>query len=186
MIIGVTGRIAAGKETLTSFFRKKGFVYLETSKILSEELSKQGLEVTRWNQQNLGDELRKKFGPHILMQKLLEKTEPNKNYIIDSIRNAEEVYFLRKNVKNFFLIAVDAEQKVRFERILKRKKPTDPKKWKEFLKVDNRDFFDEKNPYGQQVKKCMELADFKIDNTDLDESLREIEEIWAKIKNFAD
>ena len=29
MIIGLTGRIAAGKETLTDFLRKKGFVYLE-------------------------------------------------------------------------------------------------------------------------------------------------------------
>jgi dephospho-CoA kinase len=32
MIIAMTGRIAAGKETLTDFLRKKGFVYLETFK----------------------------------------------------------------------------------------------------------------------------------------------------------
>jgi len=32
----------------------------------------------------------------------------------------------------------------------------------------------------------MELADFKIDNTNLNESFKKIEEIWDKIKNFAD
>ena len=40
MIIGLTGRIAAGKETLTQFLRDKGFVYLESSKPLNDELVK--------------------------------------------------------------------------------------------------------------------------------------------------
>ena len=56
MIIGLTGRIAAGKETLTEFLRKKGFIYIETSKILNKELEKRGLEITRKNQQDVGDE----------------------------------------------------------------------------------------------------------------------------------
>ena len=61
MIIGVTGSIAAGKETLTGFFRERGFIYFETSALLKEELSKRGLTLTRENMQNLGDELRKKY-----------------------------------------------------------------------------------------------------------------------------
>jgi len=187
MIIGLTGRIAAGKETLTDFLRKKEFIYLETSKMLTEELRKRGLEVNRWNMQNLGDELRNKLGPGALMKMLLEKTKPSKNYIFDSLRNAREVEFLRNNVKDFVLIAVDAPQKIRFERILKRNKPSDPKTWEEFLKIDNRDFFDETNPMGQQVGKCMEIADFKIVNdADLEKSMKEIEEVWEKIKKRSD
>ena len=185
MIIGLTGRIAAGKETLTEFLRKKGFVYLETSKMLAEELEKRGLEINRWNMQNLGDELRGKDGPGALMKMLLKKTEPGKNYIFDSLRNAGEAEFLRNNVKNFVLIAVDAPQKLRFERILKRNKPSDPKTWEEFLKIDNRDFFDETNPMGQQVGKCMEIADYKITNDgDLEKSKKEIEEVWGKIEKI--
>jgi len=181
MIIGIVGRIAAGKETLTSFLRNKGFIYFETSKILAEELTKRGLEITRWNMQNLGDEWRAELGYGAVMQKLLEKTESGKDYIFDSLRNAKEAEFLRQNVKDFVLIAVDAEQKVRFERVLKRNKGSDPKIWEEFLVVDNRDFFDENNPFGQQVGKCMELADFKINNTDINDSFKEIESIWEKI-----
>ena len=99
MIIGLTGRIAAGKETLTDFLRKKGFIYLETSKMLAEELEKRGLEINRWNMQNLGDELREKYGSGALMKMLLEKTEPNKNYIFDSLRNPGEAEFLNLRKK---------------------------------------------------------------------------------------
>lgn len=183
MIIGVTGSIAAGKETLTSFLREKGFIYFETSKIIKDEVIKRGLEVTRWNMQNIGDEWREKFGPGAIMKIMLERTEPNKNYIFDSLRNAKEAEFLRENVKDFVLIAVDADQKVRFNRILKRNKPHDPKTWEDFLKVDERDFFDKDNPLGQQISKCMELSNFKIDNSDLEISKNEVREIWEKIKN---
>jgi len=113
----------------------------------------------------------------------MDKTEPDKNYIFDSLRNSKEVSFLREHVKKFILIAVDAEQRTRFERIIRRNKLHDPKTWEDFLKVDNRDFFDETNPNGQQVGKCMELADFKIDNSNLQKSRKEVEEIWEKIKN---
>ena len=164
MIIGLTGRIGARKETLTQFLREKGFKYLETSKLLTEELEKRGLPITRKNQQDLGDELRQKAGAGALMKIFLNKINLNGNYIIDSLRNAGEVKFLKENVKDFILIAIDAPQKLRFERILERNKSSDPKKWDEFLKVDNRDFFDETNPFGQQVGKCMEIADYKIIN----------------------
>jgi len=187
MIIGVTGRIAAGKETLTDFLRKKGFIYIETSKVLAEELEKRGLEITRANMQDLGDEIREKHGAGGVMKLLLEKTEAGKNYIIDSLRNPGEAEFLRNNVPDFILIAVDAQQKLRFERILKRAKPSDPKTWEEFLKIDNRDFFDETNPMGQRVKLCMEIADFKITNDgDLKKSMKEIKEIWEEIKENKD
>ncbi|MDD5192848.1 MAG: dephospho-CoA kinase [Candidatus Nanoarchaeia archaeon] len=187
MIVGVTGSIAAGKETLTDFLRKKGFVYLETSKMLAEELVRRGLEPSRANMQNLGDELREKDGAGALMKMFLKKTEPGKNYIFDSLRNAGEAEFLRKNVRDFVLIAVDAPQKVRFERIMKRGKPSDPKTWEEFLKIDNRDFFDETNPLGQQTGKCIEIADFKVINYgDLEKSKKKIREMWDKIEEKED
>jgi dephospho-CoA kinase len=187
MIIGITGRIAAGKETLTDSLRKKGFIYLETFTVLAEELEKRGLEITRANMQDLGDEIREKYGVFGVMKMLLEKTEPGKDYIFDSLRNPGEAEFLRENIKDFVLIGVDAPQKLRFERILKRGKPSDPKTWEEFLKIDNRDFFDETNPMGQRVGKCMEIADFKINNdVDLEKSMKEIEEVWEKIKKRCD
>jgi dephospho-CoA kinase len=183
MLIGLTGRIAAGKESLTEFLRKNGFIYFETSEPLKDGLKKRGLAITRENMQNLGDELRKKQGAGVIMKFFLDKIEPDKNYIIDSIRNAGEVEFLRKNSKDFILIAIDAPQKIRFDRIIKRGKPSDPKTWEDFLKADNRDFFDETNPLGQQVGKCMELADYKIMNDgEFQSSLEKVKKVWEEIK----
>ena len=77
MIIGLTGSIAAGKETLTRFLRKKGFKYFITSDLLKEKLEKRGVEITRESMQDLGDELREKHGAEVLMKMLLNKIEVN-------------------------------------------------------------------------------------------------------------
>ena len=68
MIIGVCGSIGAGKETLTSYFREKGFVYLETSLILKQRLGQLGREITRENMQNYGDEIRMTEGVSAIMK----------------------------------------------------------------------------------------------------------------------
>jgi len=185
MIIGVCGRVAAGKETLTEFLRKKDFVYLESSRLINEELEKRDMEITRKNQQDIADELRKKHGVGVLMQLFLSKMDKNKNYIIDSLRNSGEAIFMRMNAKDFVLIGVDAPQRVRFERIIKRGKPSDPKNWGDFLKMDERDNFDKENPMGQQTGKLLEMADFIVLNDgNLERSKKDIEEIWKKIEKI--
>ena len=184
MIIGVCGRVAAGKETLTSFLRDKGFVYFETSAIIKEELAKLGLEITRENMQNWADEQRARHGVGVLMKIMLQKAEKDKhkNYIFDSLRNAGEAEFMRKNVKDFILIGVDASQKVRFQRILSRGKPSDPKTWEEFLKMDARDNFDSENPMGQQTGKLLEMSDYVVINDkDLASAMEQVKQLWNKI-----
>ena len=188
MLIALTGRIAAGKETLTGFLRDKGFEYLETSQLLKQELTKRGMELSRENMQDLGDELRDKDGAGALMKIFLERLGgadnlDDRNIIIDSLRNPGEVRYLKNNVQKFILIGIDAPQKLRFERIIKRDKPSDPKTWEEFLKVDERDFCDAKNPMGQRVGECLELADHKVFNDGgLRDSMNKIKEIWEEIK----
>jgi len=184
MIIGVCGRVSAGKETLTEFLRKKGFIYFETSKLINEELVKRGLEVTRKNQQDLADSLRKEEGVGVLMKMLLDKTEQGKDYILDSLRNAGEATFLRENTQDFILIGVDASQKIRFERILSRGKASDPKTWEEFLKMDERDNFDVNDPMGQQTGRLIEMSDFVVMNdSTVEEGLMKIEEVWKQIES---
>ncbi len=187
MIIGFTGRIAAGKETIKHFLVEKGFVYMETSQVLKDELSRRGMELTRKNMQDLGDELRAKDGNGALMKLVLEKIDysnnKDKHFILDSLRNAGEADYLREHADDFVLIAVDAPQQMRFERMLSRGKPHDPKTWEEFLIIDNRDYFDETNPHGQQVRDCMACADFLIVNDgDISSSIKEIERIWVEIE----
>ena len=166
--------------------RKEGFVYFETRQIIIEELKKLGFELSRENMQNWADGHRKKFGVGAIMKVMLERAEKDKSkhYILDSLRNSGEAVFLRENVGNFILIGVDATQKIRFERMIKRGKASDPKTWEEFLKMDERDNFDASDSMGQQTGKLIEMADFVIINDgNLKDSMKQIEYIWNEINS---
>ena len=180
MIIGLTGRIAAGKGFIKDFLEKVGFEYYTFSDVVREEAARRGVEITRKNLQDLGNEVRNKEGPGAWAKRIIEKLESEKNYIVDGIRNPGEVEELRKQ-KDFFLIAVDAPQERRYERLRRRAKPSDPKTWEGFLEIDNRDFGEEDSK-GQQVGKCMEMADFYIfNNSDLGVLMKRIKEIYEQI-----
>lgn len=184
MIIGVAGTIGAGKETLTSYFRERGFVYLETSAIIKENLIKEGKEVTRTAMQDWADDKRRKYGVGAIMQVMLEiaNMNPEKHFMFDSLRNDGEAEFLRANAKDFVLIAVDAPREIRFKRMMARNKAHDPKTWEEFLIVDERDHCDKENPMGQQTRKLIEMADYVIVNDDaLEKARKQVESIHNEI-----
>lgn len=189
MIIGITGRIGAGKGVVLELLKKNGFEYTKISKALYEEADKRGVPRERKALQDLGNELRMKEGGGALAKRLIVSLDKDVDYIVDSIRNPLEVVEL-KRYKNFFLISVDAPQKIRFDRVIKRAKDIDPKTWEEFVELDNRDFCekDEKGnivELGQQVGRCMELADFKLVNAgSFDSFQKKILELIEEIKRI--
>jgi dephospho-CoA kinase len=176
MIIGLTGGMACGKRTIADFLLKKGFIRLTFSDVLSEELKKKNIPVTRKSQQDLGNEIREKEGAGGLAKRLISKMISGKDYVIDGIRNPGEVLEFRKQ-KDFFLIAIDSPQKMRFKRIVTRKMERDPKNLEDFLKADTRDF-DDGIVCGLQIGKCMKMADYIISN---DCSIEEFEERFFDI-----
>ena len=182
IVIGLTGTLGSGKGVVKDILSKKlGYEVVTLSEIIKEELKKRGKEVTRKNLQDMGNELRKRFGNDILVKLALKKCK-GKNLIIDGIRNVDEINHLRKKFgKKFLLIGIDAPLEIRFKRIRKRGRKGDPKTWKEFIKADERDR-KEKKTYGQQVEKCLGKADFLLIN---DCSLKELEKLIEElIENF--
>jgi len=174
-IIGIVGPLASGKGVVTDYLIKNyGYTSFSLSSIVHEELKKRGITVfTRTTLQDIGDDLRKKEGDGVLAKRAIEQLTANskqltgKKIIIEGIRNPGEVVYLR-TLPGFLLVAVDALRELRFQRVLARKKPWDPKDWKTFEKVDGRDSGDGKNTNGQQVKKCMKMADIQLrNNTDI-------------------
>jgi dephospho-CoA kinase len=185
IIIGVCGTVGAGKETLIGYFRERGFVYFETRQIIIEELKKLGLELSRKNMQDWADEQRVKFGVSAIMKIMLEMAEKDKtkNYIFDSLRNPGEADFLRDICENFYLIGVDAPKAIRFERIVKRAKASDPVTWEGFLEMDERDLNDVKNPLGQHTGQLLKMADFiVINDKDLESAQKQVEHIYKIIE----
>jgi dephospho-CoA kinase len=164
--------------------KKYKYKSFSLSSIVHDEVKKKGIvNYNRTILQNTGDELREKEGDGVLAKRAIKQLTANnkrltvQKIVIEGIRNPGEVEYLR-SIPGFFLIAVNASQKIRFERILKRNKPWDPKDWEAFIKVDGRDSEDKKNTNGQQVKKCMEMADVEIKNEGgVKEVVEEVEKI---------
>ena len=182
MIIGLTGKNAAGKGELAKHIQSKGFAYFSLSDALREEATKRGLGHSRDILINLGNELRKKFGNGILAKRISEKIKKSakKDFVIDSIRNPGEIEELRKN-KGFLLIGVVTGQKIRFQRLLKRRRIGDAATFEEFRKQEDRENNDEAS--GQQLDKCLELADKHISsNGTIDEANKEFDEWMDSLK----
>jgi len=186
-VIGLTGTIGSGKDIVREMLEKKlDTVSVRLSDLLeTSALKKMGIKVTREMQQNLGDDLRQKYGTHVLAKIAIDFMKKNNDVkVIDGIRNSGEVDFLRQQFgDDFKLIAIDAPQQVRFERIVKRKRPIDPKTWEEFIVADERDQGKDQPEYGQQVRKCIEMADLIIQNDgSMEEFKRKVEDAIKELR----
>ena len=182
MIIWLTWRIAAGKWVVAEYMKEKWFEYFTVSQMVREEAAKRWVEITRYNLQTIGNEIRAECWLWAWMKRILERMQPDKDYLIDGIRNPWEVLELQKT-KDFYLFSIDADQELRFERVLSRSKESDPKTREKFLEIDNRDFGIWEPQDGQQVGKCMEMANFHIQNNgDLEEYIHQINTSFNSIK----
>src|SRR5579864_9002410 len=125
MIIGLTGKNAAGKGEVAKYLQDRGFQYGSLSDMLREELKHRRMALTRDHLTRVGNELREKQGPAVLAERMLATLGDSQNYVIDSFRNPGEVDAFRRR-KDFTLWAVQAPPKARFERIKARARESDP------------------------------------------------------------
>lgn len=182
MIIGLTGKNGSGKGEVAKFVQQCGFEYYSLSDIIREEIQKTGKQVTREILIKTGTCLREQGGPAVLAQRTLEKLNVDGNYVVDSIRNPEEVRALKLR-GDFFLIDVIAPREVRFGRIKARARESDPATFKTFVAMEEREL-KSSNPAAQQLLATEKLADLSIDNDgtleELQEKTREIVRSLAK------
>lgn len=181
--IGITGTIGAGKGTIVDFLvKKKGFKHFSSRAFLLEELDKQGLEHVRDNISAMGDKLRKEHFPGYIISELLKQAQAyGGDAIIESIRSMGEVEVLRKSNERFYLFAIDADLKLRYERIKNRNLSTDHVSFEKFVEDENKEM-DRKEVWQMNIKACMAAADFVFENNGSFEELqKKVEEVLNKI-----
>jgi dCMP deaminase len=161
MLIGLTGRNASGKGEVAKHLEKKSFYYLSLSDVIRDEIRKRGLQPSRDMLIEVGNELRHRFGPAILAHRILARVEDDKHYVIDSIRNPAEVDALR-DAKNFKLIRVEAPLELRFERIRRRARESDPITFEKFVELEEREAEGAVN--AQNLLKVEAMADYELLN----------------------
>lgn len=182
LIIGITGTLGAGKGTVVEYLvREKGFVHYSVRAFLLEEINRRGMPGNRDSMVVVANDLRHRHGPSFVTDCLYyEAVKSGKPCIIESIRTTGEILSLREKGR-FILLAVDADPELRFRRISERGSETDRIDYETFLSNEAREMT-ASDPGVQNLKACMELAEYKlINNGSREELFRQTEEILAKI-----
>src|SRR5207237_9122809 len=151
----------AGKGEVARYLHNKSFYYYSLSDVIRDEIRSRGLEPTRDLLITVGNELRQRHGARILAERILAKIEDDRHYVIDSIRNPSEVDAFQA-AKHFKLIRIEAPPEVRFQRIFKRQRESDPKTLQEFLELENREA--EGDDTSQNLVKVELMADHALNN----------------------
>lgn len=187
-IIVLTGTIGSGKEVVKEILSRNFNSYsVLLSSVLKGELEKKKKPLDRKTLQDMGDELRKKYGAFILAKLATDYLQRDKEMIIvDGVRNPGEADYLKKTFgRKFFMIAVDAPREIRWERIKARARADDPKTLEEFVALDDRDQGVGEDLHGQQVRRCIEMADVVIMNDGKIEQLQEkLNSLVASLKGL--
>lgn len=181
MIIGVTGTFASGKDTVAEYLEKKGFEKITLGDIVREELKKRGVSETRERLQKLANELQQKKGSLYLIEQALSRVKSDK-VVIAGVRQRDEADYLKER-PDAVLLAVDAAAKIRFERLKERARTGDTVTWESFVKQEQEEMSG-KGGVAQDVKYCLDKADFVLDNSGDQEYLyNQVEEVLRIIQD---
>ncbi len=180
MIIGLTGKNAAGKGETAKHLQKRGFHCFSLSDELREEATRRGIGHSRDELITLGTLVREQHGTGYLASKvnekiaLLKKKDVQK-FVVDSIRNVGEVKELEKN-DDFDLFAIEADAKIRFTRMIKRGRAGDAATFEKFLEQEQKE--NSISGAGQQMELCIEMAAHTINNNGT------LEDLYLKVDNI--
>lgn len=173
LVIGISGRICAGKTTAGHMLEKLGFKYTRFSMVIDGEIERRGGKLDRETRQSVGDEIHRMKGQRWLCERVLERVADTKSIVVDGLRFLEDrAFFAERFGSRFLHLHIDASEGVRRSRYDAAKEGTVP-----FEEAD-------RQAVEAQIEKLAGLAKLRIKNEDsreeLDGRLRQIISEYAK------
>jgi dephospho-CoA kinase len=166
-IIGIGGTNGSGKDSLGQMLAERhGWLFVSVTDILRDELKKRGEPIERENLRKLSSEWHSQYGAGALTDIAIKKFKPAdgqyKGLVIASLRRPGEVNRLHELGGK--LVWVDADPKVRYERISGRNRSAeDSKSFEEFL-ADEELEMQGSSGHTLNMSKVKALADIFLQN----------------------
>lgn len=183
MIIGITGTNGSGKGTVVEYLVQKGFKHYSVRSELLAELERRGLPTDRPHLGALGDELRKTNGPGYFIRLFKTQSEKERcvDIAIDSLRSVGEAEALK--AMGGILLGVDADPRVRYDRVVVRGSSTDKVDFDTWKKQEEHEWYNP-DPHAMNVPAVIVMADYTIQNNGtLEELHQQVDAILKQIKS---
>ncbi len=164
IFVCLTGMPGAGKSTIASSLKEKGFPVVTMGDLVREEAKRQNLEPTDYNLGTLMLKLRRDLGPGAIAHLILRKMQRDYNnnisiVIVDGIRSMPEVEVL-KSAGYVKLLAIHASTDRRFLYIKERSRSDCPTTILDFIVRDKREL-------TVGISEAIALADETLSNNEL-------------------
>ncbi len=170
LYLGVTGTFASGKNTFGDLIKKHFKAeFLGTADVLREETAARGLSLERPNLVVVANDLRSTRGHGYLAEKCAEKLKKMDVDVgmVSDLRNVGEIDALSKAFgKDFKLLSIDSDKRVRYERAKSRKRwGEDFLSFEEWAAAEERELHPKTDdPAVQNIGACMALTDYTLYN----------------------
>jgi dephospho-CoA kinase len=121
LVIGVSGKIAAGKTTTARLLERKGFAYTRFSLVVDDEIASRGLTPNSALRQTVGWELHGGKGQRWMAERVLEKVGRQSMIVVDGLRFLEDhAFFVERFGPRFVHLHVIAPAELRAGRYLQK------------------------------------------------------------------
>ncbi len=148
LIVGLSSLPGGGKDFIADILIKDyKFYKVSPGELVRGFMKKYGKEITREKQQNIQKQLRKKYGNNYIMELCHMKISRSgkRKIVIPGIRLPTDITFYKKRFDgNFINIFIYAPKKLRYKRLVNRKREDAPENYADFIRHDARetDMFD--------------------------------------------
>ncbi|KXA90648.1 hypothetical protein AKJ62_00330 [candidate division MSBL1 archaeon SCGC-AAA259D14] len=161
-VIGIVGLQASGKTLVASHLIDLGASRVRMGDVVWREVKNRKLEINEENVANVAKELREREGMGAIAERCIpiikKKGKKSETVVVDGLRGGAEVEVFRNEFgESFFLISVEAPDKLRYDRIKRRGREDDIEDFESFKEKDEREL-----DWG--MEEAMESADFTIIN----------------------